>query len=99
MLRSTQWQNGLAEVTVLRMAWNLNLWILLLMQDANLENDMSDVEIEVEVRARTDKAFLVFDGKIECWIPKSQISDYSGEEDSPESIFIPEYIAYEKGLI
>lgn len=60
---------------------------------------MSEIEIAVEVRGRTDKALKVFDGKTECWIPRSQISDYVGDEDSPESIFIPEWLAFEKGFI
>lgn len=60
---------------------------------------MSEIEVAVEVRARTDKALKVFDGKTECWIPRSQISDYVGDEDSPESIFIPEWLAFEKGFI
>ncbi len=60
---------------------------------------MSDIEIAVEIKARTPKAFLVFDGKIECWIPRSQISDYVGDTDFPETIFISEWLAGEKGLI
>lgn len=60
---------------------------------------MSDIEIEVEVTARTDKALQVFNGKTTVWVPRSQISDYCGELDSPDSIFIPEWIAEEKGLI
>lgn len=60
---------------------------------------MSDIEIAVEVRARTEKALFVSDGKSECWIPRSQISDYSGDENSPETIFIPEWLAEDKGLI
>jgi len=60
---------------------------------------MPEIEIAIEVRARTDKALMVFDGKTECWIPRSQISDYSGEENSPETIFIPEWLALNKGLI
>lgn len=60
---------------------------------------MPDIEIAVEVRVRTPKAFLIYDGKKECWIPRSQISDYSGEEDSPETIFIPEWLAMKKELI
>ncbi len=59
----------------------------------------NDIEIAVEVRAKTKSALLVFDGKTECWIPRSQISDYCGEEDSPETIFISEWLAGEKGLI
>lgn len=60
---------------------------------------MSDIEIAIEVRARTEKALLVFDGKTQCWVPRSQISDYVGDEDSPETIFISEWLAEKKGLI
>lgn len=58
-----------------------------------------DVEIEVEVRVETDKALLVFDGKTECWIPKSQIKDQCEEKGQITSIFISEWLAGEKGLI
>jgi len=61
---------------------------------------MTDIEIAVEVRARTDKALLVDagDGK-PVWVPRSQISDYVGDSESPETIFISEWLATEKGLI
>lgn len=42
---------------------------------------MSDIEIACEVRARTTKALLIFDGKVEVWVPWSQISDYTEERD------------------
>ena len=58
-----------------------------------------DIEITIEVIARTPRALRVYDGKTECWIPRSQISDYVGDENSPETIFIPKWLAYEKGLI
>ena len=52
---------------------------------------MADIEIAVDVKTRTDKALLITDGDTECWIPRSQISDYSGDDiDSPETIFISE---------
>ena len=58
------------------------------------------VEIEVIVIAQTDKAFMVHNLKDEkVWIPKSQISDYCGEEHDPSSIFIPQWLATEKELI
>ena len=60
---------------------------------------MSDIEIAIETIARTDKALLVTDGNVECWIARSQISDYVGHEDSPETIFIAEWLANKKGLI
>ena len=61
------------------------------------------IEIACEVRRETDKAWLVFDGVQEVWIAKSQISDYT--EDTGLfgtkvcSIFIPVWLATEKGLI
>lgn len=62
------------------------------------------VEIAVEVRAVTKAAIKVFDGKVEAWIPKSQIVDYcDGPDDAPgigtTSIFVSEWLATEKGLL
>lgn len=58
-----------------------------------------DVEIEVEVRATTDKALQVFNGKTTAWVPKSQISDECEEGGKITSIFIPQWLAEEKGLV
>ena len=62
--------------------------------------DGEDIEIAVEVRRETDRALLVFDGKTEVWVPKSKISDQSENDNGDvETIFIPEWLAFEKGLI
>lgn len=58
-----------------------------------------DVEIEVEVRAETEKALLVFDGRTEVWVPKSQILDQCEENGKITSIFLTEWLAVEKGLL
>lgn len=61
---------------------------------------MSDIEISVEVRAKTPKAWLCYDGKIEDWVPVSQINDYCQERDGTiTSIFISEWMAEQKGFI
>lgn len=60
---------------------------------------MPEVEIAVEIHAETEKAFLIFDGNIECWIPKSQVTDYCDDNGTITSIFINEWLAEEKGLI
>lgn len=60
---------------------------------------MKDIEIAVEVRVETPKALLVFDGKTEVWIPKSQIHDQCEEKGQITSIFITEWLATQKGLI
>lgn len=59
-----------------------------------------EIEIAVDIKRETDKAYLVFDGAREAWIPKSQITDYTEERDGQiTSIFIPEWLAEEKGLV
>ena len=62
---------------------------------------MKTVELEVAVVGSTDAAIKVdYGGKFAVWIPKSQISDYCGDSlEEAESIFIPEWLALEKGLI
>jgi hypothetical protein len=63
------------------------------------------IEIAVKVTVVTEKAIRVdHGGKEQVWIPKSQITDYSGgPDDGPgfgtTSIFIPEWLALDKGLI
>ena len=57
------------------------------------------VEVDVVVLAETELAFLVSDGIVEEWVPKSQIEDdglYIGYEGTIE---IPEWLAVDKGLV
>lgn len=68
-----------------------------------MKNERS-VELEVEVRLVTRDAIKIHDGKREAWIPKSQVSDWTdGPDDAPgigtTSIFVPEWLACEKGLV
>ena len=52
------------------------------------------IEIAGEVRAETDKALRIFDGKKSEWVPKSQV------EDNRDGTFtMPEWLAQEKGFI
>lgn len=62
---------------------------------------MADTEIKIEVIARSDDAIRVYNGKVKAWVPKSQISDYTsdGDVDTATTIFIPRWIAEDKGLI
>lgn len=65
---------------------------------------MADVEIEVRVKIATGKAILVdHGGKEDVWVPISQITDWcDGPDASPgmgtTSIFVPEWLAIEKGM-
>lgn len=58
-----------------------------------------EVEIDVDVRHETDKAYLVYDGKREVWIPKSQITDKLVQKGKIVQITLPEWLAKDKGLI
>ena len=61
---------------------------------------MKTIEIAVEVRAKTDAAWLCYDGKTEAWVPISQIDDYcEDKKDVVSSIFISEWMAEQKGFI
>lgn len=51
------------------------------------------VDISAEVRRETDKAWLIFDGDREVWLPKSQA------ERDRNTFTMPEWLATEKGLI
>lgn len=57
------------------------------------------VEIEGEVVHQTDDAYLFYDGKTKDWIPKSKVDDECEEEGVITSIFIPEWLALDKGFI
>lgn len=65
---------------------------------------MKDIELTVKVWSITPKAVLVeaeVGGK--TWIPKSVITDYAPPSDDIDykttSIFLPEWVAKDKGLI
>ncbi len=53
------------------------------------------VDIACEIRRETEKAFLIFDGDKEVWIPKA-IGEW--DQDS-KTMAMPEWIAKDKGLI
>ena len=61
-----------------------------------MANGRSDiVDVPGELRRETDKAFLIFDGTQEVWLPKALV-----EYDPTEGTFaMPEWIAHDKGLI
>ena len=59
-----------------------------------------EVEIAVEVKAETEKAYLMYDGEKEAWIAKSQIKDHSvDDEGGIASILLAEWFAEKVGLI
>ena len=61
------------------------------------------VEIEAEVKRETPNALLLYDGKAQVWVPKSQVVTGIHNGDYREgyiyTISIPEWLAHSKGLI
>jgi len=59
------------------------------------------VDIEVEIRAETEKAVQVHDGDTTCWLPKSQIEIERPRagHSVPVIITMPQWLAEDKGLI
>jgi len=61
--------------------------------------DQNYIEITGQIKYETDKAMLLFDGKKEVWIPKSQIEGIEKKERRMVAVVIPEWLAMEKELI
>lgn len=60
------------------------------------------IEVSVTMKHETDRAILVLDGDREVWLPKSQVSIEGDEFPEPgesAELFVPEWLAKEKGLI
>jgi len=56
-----------------------------------------EVEISGEVRRETVKAYLWWDGKVEAWVPKSQISDLTEAQRQEAFDGAEEYFAAQDG--
>jgi len=65
----------------------------------NIDRDRETVEVFGEIRKETDKAMLLFDGVREVWIPKSMIEYSDTNKYGQTLVEIPEWLAYDKGLI
>lgn len=61
---------------------------------------MATVEIIAEVKKESDGVFLLFDGSIEQWVPKSKL-EHSHDPQIGETIAfeMPEWLAIEKEFV
>lgn len=58
------------------------------------------VEVCVEVKRETEKAYLVSDGSLEEWVPKSQIGTMDVNVNSDTvNMELPEWLAKAKGVV
>ncbi len=60
-----------------------------------------DIEIRCTVKAKTPRAWLVDSGLETDWVPRSMISNYRCRDNGSDvsSVFIPEWLALEKGFV
>ena len=66
----------------------------------NDESNIEEMELTVHVLDETEKAYKVFDGDTEAWIPKSLIVLVSPTANvNVINIVIPEWLAEKKGLV
>lgn len=61
------------------------------------KSDLHDVA--VELKAETAKAWLVFDGTREVWIPKSQAELEKVRDKNLWMLTAPEWLMIDKGLL
>ena len=52
------------------------------------------IDLAVQLRNETEKAYLLFDGVREAWVPKSQV-----ELNEDGTATMPEWLAMDKGFI
>jgi hypothetical protein len=57
--------------------------------------DAEPIEIAGDVRGETQNAYRFFDGAAEVWLPKSRVT----WEPATKLMTVPEWLAFEKGLI
>lgn len=59
------------------------------------DRDSKLTDIAAELRHQTERAFLLFDGTKEVWVPKALV-----EYDTRDKVFtMPEWLAQREGLI
>ncbi len=69
-----------------------------------MSREQTTVKVDVEIKRNrpNEDAVLVSDGDQDVWIPRSQIKDQEDddlEEGEDTSIWIPEWLAINKGLV
>jgi len=66
---------------------------------------VEQVEIDCTIKHETHEgeedmgAYLVDNGNLEVWVPKKMVTDYCEEHGAITSIFIPVWLAEDKGLV
>jgi hypothetical protein len=61
------------------------------------DRDAKLCDIAAELRHETDRAYLIFDGSKQVWLPKSMVEH--SDHDGADIFTMPEWLAKEKGLL
>ena len=57
------------------------------------------IEVDCDLKYETDKAYLIVKGDQEYWLPKSQVETDCTVPQNGGTIYVPEWLAIEKGLV
>ena len=57
------------------------------------------VDVHVDILRETDKAWQVTDGDVTVWLPKSHVETDGLKVCCSGKIFLPEWLAHDRGLI
>lgn len=57
------------------------------------------VKIQAVLRRETANAYLIWNGRAEKWVPKSQIVEKHMDRGACVAVTIPEWLAKERGFI
>jgi hypothetical protein len=61
---------------------------------SSMKRNHNIIEIAAELRHETEKAFLLYDGAKQAWVPKQQV-----EKNDDGTFSMPEWLAMDKGFI
>lgn len=62
--------------------------------------DSAMVDVEGTLKAQTANACLIDDGKVEAWIPSSQMEEVpDADVGSFVTVTMPQWLAYKKGFV
>jgi len=64
-----------------------------------MSQDSKLTDIVAELRHETSRAYLIWDGAQQVWLPKSMVEMYDNGHAKPKQFTLPEWLAKEKGLI
>jgi hypothetical protein len=68
------------------------------LEEGKTMGNVEYIELDLEIKAETEKAYLMSDGDIDAWVPKSMVQDMEDLGGGTVVITIHEWLAEDKGF-